>query len=79
MGLCLVAGFWLPGATVLSTELLTVFIGSLIFNQIGGLNIYCGCFSTETTDGPAGLWIVARDVIFLAIAVYLLLKDHFRC
>lgn len=78
LGLCLVAGFWLPGATVLSTGLLTVFIGSLIFNQIRGLDIYCGCFSTETTDGPAGLWIVARDVTFLAIAVYLILKVHFR-
>ncbi|MFO8084056.1 MAG: cation diffusion facilitator family transporter [Desulfobacterales bacterium] len=78
LGLCLIAGFWLPGATVLSTGLLTVFIGSLIFNQIRGLDIYCGCFSTETTDGPAGLWIVARDVTFLAIAVYLMLKVHFR-
>jgi uncharacterized membrane protein YphA (DoxX/SURF4 family) len=88
LGMCLLAGFWLPGATVLSSGLLTVFIGALLFNQIRGLDIYCGCFSTETTEGPAGLWIVGRDIIFLAISVYVMLiilltrpakiKDLFR-
>lgn len=77
LGLCLVAGFWLPGATVLSTGLLTVFIGTLIFNQIRGLDIYCGCFSTETTDVMAGLWVVVRDLIFLALSVYVMFKVFF--
>jgi uncharacterized membrane protein YphA (DoxX/SURF4 family) len=77
LGLCLVTGFWLPGATALSTGLMTVFIGSLVFNQIRGLDIYCGCFSTETTDGAAGLWTVIRDMVFLAISVYLMLKVFF--
>lgn len=53
LGLCLVAGLWLPGATVTSTGLLAVFIGALVFNQIRGLDIHCGCFSTETTAGTA--------------------------
>ncbi len=74
LGVCLVARFWLPGATVLSSGLLMVFLAALLFNQIRGLDIYCGCFSTETTEGPAGLWIVARDMIFLAISVYVMLR-----
>jgi uncharacterized membrane protein YphA (DoxX/SURF4 family) len=77
LGVCLVAGFWLPGATVLSTGLLTVFISAMVFNQIRGLDIYCGCFSAETADGIAGFWIVVRDASFLAISVYLMLKVHF--
>ena len=74
LGLCLIAGVWLPGATVLSTGLLGIFIGALVFNQMRGLDIHCGCFSTETTDGPADLGTVARDVGFLAISIYLTVK-----
>jgi hypothetical protein len=65
LGACLIGGVWLPGATAVSTGLLALFIGALVYNQIRGLDIHCGCFSSENTDGPAGLWTVARDVIFL--------------
>ncbi len=71
LGLCLVAGVWLPGATATSTGLLTVFIGVLVFNQIRRLDIHCGCFSTESTDGPDGIWTVARDAAFLAVSIFL--------
>lgn len=71
LGLCLIAGIWLPGATAMSTGLLAIFLGALVFNQIRGLDIHCGCFSTETSDGPAGLWTVARDAAFLVIAFFL--------
>ncbi len=71
LGLCLIAGVWLPGATATSTGLLTVFIGALVFNQMRGLDIHCGCFSTETTDGPVGFWTVARDAAFLAMSIFL--------
>ncbi|MFZ0727407.1 MAG: cation diffusion facilitator family transporter [Desulfobacterales bacterium] len=68
LGLCLVTGLWLPGATMASTGLLLVFIGALVFNHVRGLDIHCGCFSTETTAGPADLWTVARDIGFLAVS-----------
>lgn len=74
LGLCLVTGLWLPGATVLSSGLLAVFIGALVFNQIRGLDVYCGCFTTEPTEGPAGLWTVARDVGFLVVALIVTLR-----
>lgn len=77
LGLCLVTGFWLPGATVASTGLLLVFIGALVFNHVRGLDIHCGCFSTDTTDGPADLWTVARDIGFLAVSVFLTLRVFF--
>ena len=71
LGLCLISGVWLPGATVISTFLITIFIGALVFNQIRGLNIQCGCFSTEITRESADLWTVARDLSFFAGSAYL--------
>ncbi len=73
LGLCLIAGVWLPGTILISTGLLTVFIAALIFNQIRGLDIHCGCFSTETSEGPAGILTVIRDLFFWAISIYLTL------
>jgi cobalt-zinc-cadmium efflux system protein len=74
LGMCLLSGIWLPGATLLSTFLLSVFIGALVFNRIRGLDIHCGCFSTETSGGPASLWTVARDLLFWAVSIYLTIQ-----
>ena len=72
LGLCLLFGILLPGTTVASTGLLVVFLGALVLNQIRGLDIHCGCFSTEIQEGPAGLGTVLRDLGFLAVSLYLL-------
>lgn len=71
LGLCLITGILLPGASVTCTVLLTVFIGALAFNQIRGLDVHCGCFSTEASAGPASLWTVARDAGFLLASIVL--------
>jgi hypothetical protein len=73
LGLCLLFSIWLPGATVVAAGLLVVFLGALAFNQIRGIDTHCGCFSTETKDGPAGWGTVLRDFGFLAISLYLLI------
>jgi len=77
LGLCLAAGFWLPGATMISTGLLMIFIGSLAFNRMRGLDISCGCFATQNIEGPADLWTMVRDLIFLAVSIYLTLVVFF--
>ncbi len=71
LGLCLVFNFWLPGALLTGTVLLAIFMGALVFNQIRGLDIHCGCFSAGIEEGPADVWTVARDLAFFLIAVYL--------
>ncbi|NCO59458.1 MAG: DoxX family protein [Deltaproteobacteria bacterium CG_4_8_14_3_um_filter_51_11] len=70
IGICLVAGILLPGASTLSTILLLTFMSTLIFNLMRGLDVSCGCFSTDASEGPAGIWTVARDFSFLALSVY---------
>lgn len=77
LGLCLLFAVWLPGATVLGAGLLIVFLGALIYNQSRGLNMHCGCFSTEVQEGPAGLGTVLRDLVFLAVSLYLLVYVMF--
>jgi len=69
LGLFLVIGLWLPGAALLSTILLVVFWGSLLFNLIRGLDVYCGCFSTsiEVPSDATMIWYVVRDGIFLLL------------
>lgn len=77
LGVCLITGLWLPGATVASAGLLSLFMAALAFNQIRGLDVHCGCFSTRSTDGPAGIWSVFRDLLFLVAAAYLMVKVIF--
>ncbi len=68
LGLCLMSGAWLPGATALSSGLLSLFLGVLVFNLLRGLDIHCGCFSTEAVGKPAGGWTILRDIGFLAVS-----------
>jgi uncharacterized membrane protein YphA (DoxX/SURF4 family) len=77
LGVCLIAGVWLSGAALLSTGLLTVFIAALAYNKMRGLDIHCGCFYTGSTEDPADLRTVLRDVAFLAVSAYLTLSVFF--
>jgi hypothetical protein len=45
-----------------------------MFNLARGLNIHCGCFSTEPSGDPATWWYVIRDTGFLVLGGYLFLK-----
>jgi len=78
VGLCLISGLFVPGSALVCVLLLSVFTVALVFNQIRGLDVHCGCFSTQATHGPAGLRTVARDICFLGISVYLLIRTVFQ-
>ena len=73
LGLFLIVGLWLPGATFLCILLLLTFLGALLFNITRGLNIYCGCFSTNTevVSGASMVWYLLRDGVFFLLALYL--------
>ncbi|MDY0311685.1 MAG: MauE/DoxX family redox-associated membrane protein [Desulfobacterales bacterium] len=79
LGFFLVAGIWLPGTTVLSALLLTVFNGALIFNLARGLDVSCGCFSTQITGAPATWGTAARDLVLLAASIYLTVSVFYPC
>jgi hypothetical protein len=72
LGLCLLAGIWLPGAVLTANGLLIVFLAALVFNLARGLDINCGCFSTGS-EAPAmsTTYYLIRDVAFLVIGAFL--------
>ena len=76
LGSLLIIGVWLPGSVIVSNLLLLTFIGVLIYNTSRGLDIHCGCFSTEPSGDPLSIWTIARDAFFLVPAVYLLFANR---
>jgi len=76
LGSLLIIGVWMPGAILVSNLLLLTFIGVMIYNTSRGLDIHCGCFSTEPSEDPLSIWTIVRDALFLVPAVYLLFADR---
>jgi cobalt-zinc-cadmium efflux system protein len=74
LGILLISGLWLPGATVLVNLLLLAFFAALVFNVARGLNVHCGCFTTSTEGTPATTWYLIRDSVFLMLGCYLTFK-----
>lgn len=69
LGVCLLFNRWMQGASSLVAVLMTFFMGLILFNLARGLDISCGCFSTDPGDGPMDSLTLARDVLFLILAV----------
>lgn len=78
LGGLLLAGLWLPGAVLLTNLLLVMFWGTLIFNIARGLDVQCGCFSTDSREEPATTWYFIRDTAFLLLGGYVLLRTIIR-
>ena len=74
LGALLIVGLWLPGAVALTNILLLTFFASLVFNVIRGLDVHCGCFSTNVQGKPDTVWYLLRDAAFLAMGAYLFIK-----
>lgn len=83
LGLCLLAGIWLPGAVLTINGLLVVFLAALLFNLARGLDVNCGCFSTGADAAAMSTtYYLIRDIAFLAIGAFLFvsvfLTDRWR-
>jgi uncharacterized membrane protein YphA (DoxX/SURF4 family) len=77
LGACLIAGIWMPAATLIANMLLVAFTGALLFNLARGLDIHCGCFATGTEAGVSNGWYVLRDILFLGIGAVVLFSTFF--
>jgi cobalt-zinc-cadmium efflux system protein len=77
LGVLLLAGIWLSGAMLGVNLLLITFLGAMIFNVARGINISCGCFSTDPTAIGLSWWDVLRDVFFSCLSGYLLFYHSF--
>lgn len=75
-GMCLVLGVWVPGGALIVAGLLFVFASALGFNLARGLDIACGCFSTDPGAARITWWYLLRDTSLLAAALVVLFADQ---
>lgn len=75
VGLMLLAGVATRLAAGLAVVAMTVFVAGIASAWARGLSIDCGCFSEGGTlpagQNPNYAWDIARDLMLLALAVYL--------
>ncbi|MBI5062099.1 MAG: DoxX family membrane protein [Desulfatitalea sp.] len=70
----LIAGVCKQGCTLLVAFMLAIFAAALAYSAYRGLDIHCGCFSTDGA-GTTSLWLdLARDLILLSLAVLVLYR-----
>jgi uncharacterized membrane protein YphA (DoxX/SURF4 family) len=74
LGALLAVGVWLPGAAALANLLLLSFFSALIFNLARGIDIHCGCFTTQISGAPHTMWYLFRDSSFLLLGVVVLVQ-----
>jgi len=77
IGGMLILGIWLPGAVVLYNLLMVAFISALIFNMARGIDISCGCFSTDSED-IIDMGTIFRDMLMLCASLYLTYVVFFK-
>jgi uncharacterized membrane protein YphA (DoxX/SURF4 family) len=66
----LVLGVWVRASSLILSGLLIIFLASLGINLARGLDIHCGCFTTQGSD-PMTILTLFRDSFFLILALFL--------
>jgi len=70
LGVAILCGWMLPGATLLANLLLLVFFIALAQAAARGINVHCGCFSLKS-GGPSNMaWYLVRDSLFLMLGAF---------
>ncbi len=67
LGLFIVCGWWLPGATALANLLLVCFWVALAQAVARGIDLQCGCFSVKASGATHSVWYLVRDSFFLLL------------
>lgn len=80
VGVCLMAGLWLPGALSVATGLLGIFLTAVVFNIVRGLDVDCGCFGSGGSSGMSSMKMsAARDGVLFVVSVmatWWIMKRH---
>ena len=68
VGLFLILDIWLAGAVLVVNALFMVFLAAMAFNLARGLDIDCGCFSSDGPPAPM-LYYLGRDAFFFLLSL----------
>lgn len=76
-GIFLILGVETRAASLLTTGMLAVFLGALIYAYAIGLDIDCGCFSSASSSkGRVGLYHLVRDTALFLASLFIVFNDR---
>jgi len=76
-GVFLIIGVETKPSALLTTGLLGIFLGAVIYAFSIGLDIDCGCFgSAASSPGHVGLYHIVRDSGLFAVSLFVLIMDR---
>jgi uncharacterized membrane protein YphA (DoxX/SURF4 family) len=76
-GLFLILGIQTRPAALLTTGMLGVFLGAIVYAYFIGLDIDCGCFSSsESSVGRVGVYHIVRDTMLVLASLLVLVTDR---
>ena len=83
IGLSLITGVFLEGASILTMALLVFFIFIITQAYMRGISLHCGCFKTAVDPGLGDLkqemlWRIFEDFLFLGLAIIVYFRHAFR-
>ena len=78
VGGSLLMNLWMSGAASIVAILMSIFVGLIFFNLARGLDISCGCFSTNSDGNPMTKLTMFRDIFFLCLAFCLLILTIYK-
>jgi uncharacterized membrane protein YphA (DoxX/SURF4 family) len=76
VGICLIRGVYINGASFIVSSLLVFFIFILVQALVRGINLDCGCFSLSSSNLDESelklnmLRRIFEDILFLGIAIF---------
>ena len=71
---CLVTGFYVRGAALISSALFLTFATALTISLMRGLDISCGCFGTAS--GNINWFYLGRDLSLMLMSSFVLIYDR---
>ena len=77
-GTLLVLGVWIRANTMIAWGLLLVFSFAISQALVRGLDISCGCFTTDPVAQRMTLWTLVWDLIWISWGILIWVFDHGR-
>jgi len=77
-GTLLALGVWIRANTMIAWWLLLVFSVAIFQALVRGLDISCGCFTTNPAAERMTLWTLLWDVIWISWGILIWVFDHGR-
>lgn len=75
-GLFLILGLFIESSSLLLALVLVSFIIALSVNFLKGIDIACGCFTTDPNAKKEGAWLLIRDFVLLLLSLQVLFYNR---